>query len=158
MKPHRPIRQPWNKREQKRIPRVRTRPKLGTEEFLEHGFMDPRSHIVTRTGQIVLRGVDKTNLRHDVYRRAGGRCEIASEGKRCNRFASWDGIGHGELVHIIAIGRGGSDSLTNCEWGCPECHRKRDHPGPQWSALVRGRAREAGENSAQPQSGLDGNV
>ena len=139
----------------------RTRSRLGTREFLtRHGFKDARSHVVTKTGRVVLRGADKTQLRRDAYERAGGRCELVkSDGKRCNRFAPWDGIGHGELVHIVASGRGGSDSLDNCEWSCglpDSCHRKRDHPGTQWTQ--RSRADETGAHPAQPQSRLDADV
>ena len=141
----------------------RTRSRLGTKEFLEkHGFWDKRSHVVTRTGRVVLRGMDKTKLRHDVCKRAGGRCELLKpDGTRCNRFAPWDGIGHGELVHIVASGKGGSDTLENTQWSCglpDSCHRKRDHPGPQWSPLIRGRADQAGQNPAQPPRGLDADV
>ena len=154
-----PIRQPWKKRHQKHIPRTRTRPRLGTKEFLEHGFLDQRSHIVTSTGRVVLRGKDKTNLRWKVFKRAGGKCELTQpDGARCNRYAPFDGRGHGELVHRTASAHGGSDSLDNCEWGCADCHRKRDHPGPQWSALIRGRADGVSQDSPQPQSGMDGDV
>jgi hypothetical protein len=120
-------------RKPKRIPHFRTRSRLGLKEFLDHGFLDPRSHVVTKSGQIILRGVDKTDLRRKVYRRSGGHCEIEWNGKRCNTFAKWDGFEHGELVHRIAVGRGGSDSAENCEWGCHACHRRRDHKGVQWS-------------------------
>lgn len=146
----------------KPIPRTRTRRKLGTAEFLNHGFKDPRSYIETRTGRVVLRGQDKTILRRKAYARAGGRCELDKpDGKPCNRFAPWDGIGHGELVHMVASGRGGSDSLDNVEWSCGQpdsCHRKRDHPGPQWSPLIRRGAVDAGQDSAQPATRVDADV
>ena len=62
-------------------------------------FKDPRSRILWRTGRVVLKGQDKTDLRRQVYARAGGRCEEVRNGKRCNRFAPWDGLQHGELSH-----------------------------------------------------------
>lgn len=114
----------------KPIPRFRTRPRLGT---WPQNFNDPRSHVVQRTGQIILRGVDKTNFRFCIFRRAGGHCEIEWDGKVCGKFAAWDGIGKGDLVHIVATGRGGSDTHDNCLWGCQECHRRKFHPGLQWS-------------------------
>ena len=167
MKPRYPIRQP--ERHRKTVPRVRARQKLGTPEFLDHGFLDQRSYVVTRTGRIVLRGADYSKFRWQVYGRAGGRCELDKpNGTRCNKFAPFDGYGHGELAHTIHRSRGGSDAPENAKWSCgistnhagglePGCHRKQDHPGPQWSA-VRRRALEAGQNPAQPESGMDANV
>jgi curved DNA-binding protein CbpA len=64
-----------------------------------HGFKDPRSRVLWRSGRTILKGEDKTDLRRRVFQRAGGRCEDERHGKRCNRFASWQGIGHGELSH-----------------------------------------------------------
>lgn len=118
-------------------------------------FKDPRSKVLWRTGRVILKGQDKTDLRRNVYCRAGGRCEIEwpdanGKAKRCNKFAPWSGIGHGELVHIVASAHGGSDSLENCQWGCGGkngCHAKRDHPGPQFAAQRRRRA----ETGAHPQ-------
>ena len=45
-----------NKKRPKPIPRTRKRKHLGTPEFLDHGFRDPRSYIETRTGRTVLFG------------------------------------------------------------------------------------------------------
>lgn len=123
----------------KPIPRTRIRPKLGTAEFLsevrrEHGFLDPRSYVETRTGRVVLYGQDKTNLRRDVYVRCGGYCEAVNKrGKQCGKYAPWDGPGHGELAHVPHKGRGGSDTLEGVFWKCRACH-KLDHPGLQWSS------------------------
>ena len=145
----------------KRLPHVRIRPKLGTPEFLEHGFKDPRSYVETRTGRVVLRGVDYQGLRRDAYRRAGGHCELEKpNGKRCNRYAPLDGIGHGELAHAIHRKRGGSDVITNVAWSCgsPDfCHRRRDHPGPAWSFTRRG-TDTVGANSEGPPAGMDADV
>ena len=85
-----------------------------------------------RTGQIKEDAEGMHKLRMSVFRRAGGRCEIERDGKRCNRFAKWDGFGHGELYHEVHRGRGGSDVPENCFWSCKECHQRR-HPGPHWS-------------------------
>ena len=113
--------------------------KLGTPEFLDHGFLDDRSYIETRTGRVVLFGQDKTKLRREIYARAGGRCEILREGKRCGKFAPWDGIGHGELVHIRNKAFKRNDTLEFTEWGCRACHARRDHPGPQFAPQRRAR-------------------
>lgn len=114
------------------LSRTRTRRPLGTPEFLDHGFLDPRSYVETRTGRVVLFGADKTKLRRDVYARAQGKCEIEWDGKRCGKFAAWDGIGKGELVHIRGAAFKRNDTLEHTQWGCRECHSRRDHPGPQF--------------------------
>ena len=80
-------------------------------------FKDPRSRTLWRTGRVVLKGQDKTDLRRQVYRRAGGRCEIEWNGKRCNRYAPWAGIKHGELVHVVASAHAGSDTVANIALG-----------------------------------------
>lgn len=139
----------------------RTRSRLGTREFLtRHGFKDSRSYVETKTGRVVLRGVDYKLFRFEIFKRAGGRCELVkANGKRCNKFAQLDGVGHGELAHTVHRKRGGSDAPDNVLWSCGQpdsCHRNRDHPGPQWSK--RRRALEAGENPAQPATGLDADV
>ena len=128
------------------------------------GFKDHRSRKLWRSGRVILKGQDKTDLRRRVFNDAGGRCEIEwpdlnhpGQFKRCNKFAPWDGLGHGELVHIVSSAHGGSDDEENCQWGCPECHKRRDHPGPQFAAERR-RRNEAGENPAQPPTGLDANL
>lgn len=112
----------------------------------EHNFKDSRSKALWRSNRIVLFGQDKTDLRRAVYQRAGGKCEIEWNGRRCNRYAPWSGIGHGELVHIVASAHGGSDSLENCQWGCggrDGCHARRDHPGPQFATQRSRRDKEA---------------
>src|SRR5882724_12845970 len=117
------------------LSRTRIRRPLGTPEFLGHGFLDPRSYIETRTGRVVLFGADMTALRRKVYARAACRCEVERNRKRCNKFAAWDGIGKGELAHVVASGRGGSDTADNCLWSCGGpggCHRRKFHPGPQF--------------------------
>ena len=89
-----------------------------------------------RTGQIIEDAEGMRKLRLAVFHRAGGRCEaIREDGQRCNKFAKWDGFGHGELSHEVHRGRGGSDVESNCFWSCPPCHRRR-HPGPQWSEKI----------------------
>jgi hypothetical protein len=134
--------------------KARSRRPLGTPEFLNHGFLDSRSYIETRTGRVVLFGADKTNLRREVYARAGGRCEnVLGTGKRCNKYASWDGVGKGDLAHVTHRGKGGSDTLENTRWNCRECH-KQQHPGPQWSPLIRGRV-EAGDDPQELEPRVD---
>jgi len=101
-------------------------------------FQDPRSRTLWRTGRVILKGRDKTALRWVVFDRAQARCEIEWAGKRCKKYAPWSGPGHGDLVHIVASAHGGSDSIDNCLWGCRDCHRRKYHPGVQWT-----RAKEA---------------
>jgi len=92
-----------------------------------------------RTGRIREDAAGVRQLRMDVFLRAEGRCEIKWDGKRCNKFAPWDGFGHGELVHL----KPRNDIREACQWGCHECHSRRDHPGPQWSNLIRGKEASA---------------
>jgi hypothetical protein len=110
-----------------------------------------------RTGQVKEDAAGMYRLRRKVYKRSGGNCEVKKNGKRCGKYAPWDGYRHGELSHILARKRGGSDTEANTEWSCWDCHRTVRHPGPQWSS-VRRRAAEAGQNPAQSQSRLDANV
>lgn len=94
-------------------------------------FKDPRSKVLWRTGRVILKGQDKTDLRRQVYTRAAGRCEEVRNGKRCNKFAPWDGLQHGELSHR-QHGASRDDTPSGVIWSCRECHRKR-HPGPQFA-------------------------
>lgn len=41
-----------------------------------------------------------------------------------------------ELDHIIAIARGGSNDITNLNWLCPSCNRKKNAKSPEEWALV----------------------
>ena len=115
-----------------RIPHTRTRSRLGTPEYLAaHSFKDKRSY-VTAFGRKVLRGKDMTDLRMKVFRRSGGHCEEVKNGNPHGKYAPWDGIGKGELSHLVHRGRGGSDEESNVIWSCADCHRAR-HPGVQWT-------------------------
>ena len=69
------------------------------------------------------------------WTRAGGSCECtrASHGHwgRCGRTLSWNFRGSElqggwEAHHITA---GGSDSLSNCEILCQDCHKKTQSYG-----------------------------
>ena len=86
-------------------------------------FKDPRSRQLWRTGRVILKGQDMTDLRRQVYRRSGGHCEVEKHGKRCNRFAPWDGYRHGELAHRVHHSHGGTDTPENTCWACYDCHR-----------------------------------
>ena len=131
-----------------RLPRNRSRePRHTPEQMAEHGFRDPRSRVLWKTGRVILRGADMTELRRKVYQRAGGRCEVMRRGKRCNRFAAWDGFGHGELSHD-KHGASRNDTPETVLWSCRECHENR-HPGPQFSAQRR-RAQDSGAHPAGP--------
>ena len=116
-------------------------------------FKDPRSKVLWRTGRVKLRGQDKTDLRRAIYNRAGGRCEEIRNGKRCNRFAAWDGLKHGELSHR-KHGANRDDTEEGVIWSCKECHAER-HPGPQFAAKRR-RAQEAVPDSARPRQPFHG--
>lgn len=68
------------------------------------------------------------------WKRAGGKCECRrishSHGARCNKTLSFgnrgkDGAwGAWEAHHITAVSSGGSDSLSNCEILCLDCHKQ----------------------------------
>jgi len=62
--------------------------------------------VLWRTGRVIEDAAGMKALRLKVYRRAGGRCEVEWNGKRCNKFAPWSGYRHGHLVHIVARGHG----------------------------------------------------
>lgn len=104
-----------------------------TEQMLEHGFADPRSCKLWRSGRVILKGKDKTEFRWKIFDRAQARCEIEIDGKCCKKYAPWSGPGHGDLVHIVASVHGGSDTIDNCLWGCRDCHKRKYHPGLQWT-------------------------
>lgn len=41
-----------------------------------------------------------------------------------------------ELDHIVAIARGGSNEITNLQWLCPRCNRKKNAKSPaEWALL-----------------------
>ena len=59
-------------------------------------------------------------LRRKVYERSGGWCEskIADD---CWRSVTWD---TGHMHHKKHRSLGGSDTMRNCIFICPACHRK----------------------------------
>lgn len=127
---------------------------------LRRGWIRPKRRekkVLWRTGQVKEDAAGMYRLRRFVFKRAGGNCEVKKRGKRCGKYAPWDGYRHGELSHIIARKRGGSDTPENTEWACWECHRTVRHPGPQFAAQRR-RAAEAGPDPPQPGAGLDADV
>ena len=69
------------------------------------------------------------------WSRAEGKCECRRSTHshlyvRCNKILSWgnrgreSGIGAWEAHHITSVQSGGSDSLSNCEILCWDCHIK----------------------------------
>ena len=52
----------------------KSRPREPHSSAAENGFVDPRSRVQWRTGRVRRRGEDMTELRRQVYKRAGGRC------------------------------------------------------------------------------------
>lgn len=84
---------------------------------------------------IRLKGKKLRKLRQDCYDRAMGLCEAENDkGHRCRKAAPWSGgvFVRGHMAHIKSRGAGGSDTLDNVLWKCPECHLQKEH-GPQWS-------------------------
>jgi hypothetical protein len=117
--------------------------------------------VLWRTGQVKEDAAGMRALRLEVYRRAGGRCEVEWNGKRCGKFAKWDGFGHGELAHLDARGRGGSDTAANCLWACGGsngCHKRKFHPGPEWSPLIRRRTYASVPDQEGREGGLHADV
>lgn len=74
---------------------------------------------VGKTGRVRKYGADMAELRAEVYDRAAGLCEIKAAG--CEKYAGWLS---GHMHHVRHRSLGGSDSLENCQWSCPSCHRK----------------------------------
>ena len=72
------------------------------------------------TGNIRLYGAALTDLRRQVFEKCGGWCALKTA-SNCWRSAGWD-CGH--MHHVIHRSLGGSDTLENCVWACPNCHRK----------------------------------
>ena len=94
----------------------------------EARFLHADSHF-TIDGKLRLYGEDKTELRHAVFCRDLGICQ------RCGAFCSerW-----GEADHILALGRGGDDRLSNQQWLCGRfterrCHVVKTKRSPMWT-------------------------
>lgn len=69
--------------------------------------------------------LEKEQLRQQVYRRAGGRCELRNKAECVQGVLPYSGItpwDHGHLVHMKSIGAGGKWTEENCKWGCHVCH------------------------------------
>ena len=70
-----------------------------------------------------LKGNKRTKLKKDVYDRDEGLCQ------RCGKWLprTIDGAWHfllcAHLSHKIPVGKGGSDTMENCEILCFDCHR-----------------------------------
>jgi len=146
--------QPMNKTSIEWTHRPETRGEAGgmtwkPREHRDPRFKDPRSRVLWRSGRVILKGADMTALRWTVYHRASGRCEVKANGRRCNKFAPFDGYGHGELAHVQGRGRTGSDTPENTLWSCRSCHREGLHVGPQFAPQRRRRA-ETGANPEGP--------
>jgi len=69
-------------------------------------------------------------VKDQAFARSGGRCECTRahngmiaphHGLRCTK--TFTRYGRWEAHHIVAESRGGSDTLSNCEALCPDCHR-----------------------------------
>lgn len=98
-------------------------------KWLKRGWLQKkarRRRELWRSGRVMEDAAGMAVLREAAYDRAEGNCDI------CGLPAPWEGFNKGELIHVLARGRGGSDVLGNVQWGHRKCHTDRDHPGPQW--------------------------
>ena len=93
------------------IKRTRMKPKFRSRETETVGKY---------SGKVRLYGKALTDLRQRVYERAGGWCELMIA-KDCWRSTTWDA---GHMHHKRHRSLGGSDTMRNCVWSCPSCHRK----------------------------------
>lgn len=76
---------------------------------------------------------DWPQRRDTVRRRAGGRCEGRVEGVRCPARGT-------ECDHVTPHARGGADDLSNLQWLCTPCHkRKTAKEAAQARAAIRNR-------------------
>lgn len=66
-------------------------------------------------------------LRSEAFQRSMGWCECGE--KACHERVTW---GDGQLHHVIARGRGGSDELGNVLF-LSRGHHSKIHGMPQWS-------------------------
>jgi 5-methylcytosine-specific restriction endonuclease McrA len=86
----------------------------------------PRLNAPWRPQRIRLDAAGMAQLRHEAWERSKGFCEMAD----CQKCVKWE---TGELDHIIARGKNGSDTLENVRFVCRNCHRRR-HGIVEWSA------------------------
>lgn len=73
-----------------------------------------------------LTGPEVCALRGRVFERDRGICQ------GCGRYTRWS---DGQMHHRIPRGRGGEDSVANCEWRCRTCHEQL-HGAPQFRRRV----------------------
>lgn len=67
-------------------------------------------------------------LRSEAFARSRGLCEAEDCGERVSYF-------EGQLHHVQARGKGGSDVISNVVFLCRPCHAKI-HGVPEWSKRV----------------------
>lgn len=76
---------------------------------------------------------DWPQLRDAARRRAGGRCEGRDRGIRCPRPGT-------DCDHVKPRWQGGTHELSNLQWLCPSCHkRKTGREAAQARAAIRAR-------------------
>jgi len=70
-------------------------------------------------------------VKDQAFKRSGGRCECNRQhnglsaphhGGRCPKTFTRYG-GQWEAHHIVSVNSGGSDTLSNCEVLCLDCHK-----------------------------------
>lgn len=87
---------------------------------------------------------DWPRRRAAVRKRAGDRCEERVDGVRCpNRGAECD--------HITPHTQGGTDALSNLQWLCTPCHKRKTG---QEAARARETIRQRRFRPAEPHPGL----
>jgi hypothetical protein len=98
-----------------------------------------RISMPSRRPKIRLDGQGMKQLREYVFNRSGAQCENSVEGERCQSRIYW---GSFHLSHIVARGRGGSDTPENTLACCWECHdndtqnRVKLQPHRDWEAIA----------------------
>jgi 5-methylcytosine-specific restriction endonuclease McrA len=88
-------------------------------------FLDPRSY-VTQRGKLFRFGADKQMLRRMCFERDNSSCTSCAKRRPAEDL---------DMHHVVPLGRGGDDKLSNvttrCKWS--DCHKK-EHVAPRWGA------------------------
>ena len=107
----------------KRTSLLMEKPNLAPPEGSRHPVEVPASGKQYRRDPLV---------RAHVLQQAGGRCELCL---KAAPFRSIDGQPFLEVHHVVPLGQGGSDRVSNAAAICPNCHR-RCHLGRDAASAV----------------------